>query len=393
MTLARIDSVAPLVGNTINPQRRREELFAHYSIPAFDDGGQPVIEQGAAILSNKTAFPEGAVLFSKLNPRISRVWCVQDVQDAERVCSTEFLPLLPDPTLCDARFLTWMLRSEPFIRSIAGPSAATKSRERVKPADITTASIPLPPLPEQRRIADQLDAAMADIAVARAALARERAELGGFACRMNDDLFASDDPPMPFSEVIADTRNGLYKPDRFYGSGTPILKMFNIDRFANRIVTERLDHIELDDVEREKARLREGDILINRVNSRELVGKCACIGPDQDGHVFESKNVRLTVRRDVADPTYVTLWLNSAGARHQIEDRLKQIAGMATISRPDLDALRIPLPTVIEQRLRVAANDRRRATLADASSALDRQAAALDALGPALLAAAFRGEL
>jgi hypothetical protein len=77
------------------------------------------------------------------------------------------------------------------------------------------------------------------------------------------------------SEVIAETRNGLYKPDTFYGRGTPILKMFNIGRLDGTWNLETLDRLEVTEAEFQTYRLHAGDLLLNRVNSRELVGKCA----------------------------------------------------------------------------------------------------------------------
>jgi hypothetical protein len=73
-----LESVCQLVGETVNPLRHSSEVFAHYSIPAYDAGQGPVLEPGASILSNKIEFPAGSILVSKLNPRISRVWLVTD---------------------------------------------------------------------------------------------------------------------------------------------------------------------------------------------------------------------------------------------------------------------------------------------------------------------------
>jgi type I restriction enzyme S subunit len=91
----RLGTVCNLVADNLNPQQQPEVIFAHYSIPAFDADDAPTLEAGAVILSNKLEFPRGAVLFSKLNPRISRVWYVNDNHAYRRICSTEFLPLLP----------------------------------------------------------------------------------------------------------------------------------------------------------------------------------------------------------------------------------------------------------------------------------------------------------
>lgn len=66
--------VAAFSRGSLNPAESPDEIFDHYSIPAFDDGGRPRPEAGASIRSAKFRVPEGAVLLSKLNPRIPRVW-------------------------------------------------------------------------------------------------------------------------------------------------------------------------------------------------------------------------------------------------------------------------------------------------------------------------------
>lgn len=52
----RLGDVCTLAGDSIDPQKYADEKFAHYSIPAYDDGRRPVIERGKEILSNKILF-------------------------------------------------------------------------------------------------------------------------------------------------------------------------------------------------------------------------------------------------------------------------------------------------------------------------------------------------
>jgi type I restriction enzyme S subunit len=60
--------------DAVAPSDSPLEVFDHYSIPAFDEGQQPKREPGSAIKSNKFIVPAQAVLVSKLNPEIPRVW-------------------------------------------------------------------------------------------------------------------------------------------------------------------------------------------------------------------------------------------------------------------------------------------------------------------------------
>ena len=66
----RLGQLATLSRVSANPSAARDAMFAHFSLPAFDAGDGPVVEPGAMIGSNKFIVPEGAIMISKLNPRI-----------------------------------------------------------------------------------------------------------------------------------------------------------------------------------------------------------------------------------------------------------------------------------------------------------------------------------
>ena len=190
-------------------------------------------------------------------------------------------------------------------------------------------------------------------------------------------------------EVLLETRNGLYKPDHFYGRGTRILKMFNIGRFNGSWVLDRVDLVELTAAEEAQYQLEPGDILINRVNSRELVGKCAVIDDSTAGAVFESKNIRLRLNTTVADPYWTAIWLNSTGCRCQTDRSLKQIIGQATLNRTDLDDIEIPLPPLPIQRRIATQIKAQLAEVARARTALQAQLETAKALPAASLRAVF----
>lgn len=171
--MRQIGQVCSLQKGGVNPQKFPAELFAHYSIPAFDEGMKPSMDLGASIRSQKTAIQSGSVLVSKLNPRIPRVWHVQDEQEARKICSTEFVPLLPKRNVLDPSYLVFALLHLLASGAISGStSAATKSRERAKPADIAQMLIPVPPLERQTEIADLLSRAEGIVRLRREAAAK-----------------------------------------------------------------------------------------------------------------------------------------------------------------------------------------------------------------------------
>lgn len=124
--------VARQVKGTVNPGGSPQEVFTHYSLPAFDTGQAPVIEFGAAIKSNKTPVPDDAVLVSKLNPHIPRIWLV-DEAGANAVCSTEFIAWTPTAP-ANSAFLYCLASSPEFnseMRQLV--TGTSNSHQRVKP--------------------------------------------------------------------------------------------------------------------------------------------------------------------------------------------------------------------------------------------------------------------
>lgn len=136
---------AHLVRPSIRPADSPDEVFAHYSIPAFDEGRLPTRDLGSEVRSGKYLIEESVVLLSKLNPRFPRVWAVEPSCEVRSICSTEFLPLAPNagwPLV----FLRSALSDGGFGARLAGIASGTStSHQRAKPADVMALALLKPP--------------------------------------------------------------------------------------------------------------------------------------------------------------------------------------------------------------------------------------------------------
>ena len=94
-TCGTLEEIVRLNKESVTPILRAQELFEHYSIPAYDEGKTPKLEPGADIRSNKHIVLPDCVLISKLNPRIPRVWLPYPADGYPSICSTEFLVVVP----------------------------------------------------------------------------------------------------------------------------------------------------------------------------------------------------------------------------------------------------------------------------------------------------------
>jgi type I restriction enzyme S subunit len=130
--VGKVGDLAALNRDSLNPGECPDEMFDHFSIPAFDEGRSPKRESGGAIKSNKCIVPPEGVLLSKLNPRIPRIW-LPDLRNSYRaVCSTEFLIALPKQGV-SREFLFCLFSSDNFAGVFATLVTGTSgSHQRVK---------------------------------------------------------------------------------------------------------------------------------------------------------------------------------------------------------------------------------------------------------------------
>ena len=141
-------------------------------------------------------------------------------------------------------------------------------------------------------------------------------------------------------------QNGLYKPQSAYVQdkfGTPILR---IDGFYNGKVTDfnNLKRLCCTDFEKERYLLVENDIVINRVNSIEYLGKCARISGLQEDTVFESNMMRFHLDDSKVNSTYITTVLCSQYIYCQILTRAKKAVNQASINQGDVQSLNVVVP-------------------------------------------------
>jgi type I restriction enzyme S subunit len=141
---AAFGDVAELLRETVDPQVTPNDEFLHFSLPAYDNGRQPVLEHGSAIRSIKSIVPDGSVLLSKLNPDIARVWLPDVADQGCAVSSTEFLVLQPRAPFGRA-FLYGLAKSSRFRRELVALATGTSnSHQRARPDGILAIPVVVP---------------------------------------------------------------------------------------------------------------------------------------------------------------------------------------------------------------------------------------------------------
>ncbi|WP_435078137.1 restriction endonuclease subunit S [Halococcus sp. AFM35] len=126
----------------------------------------------------------------------------------------------------------------------------------------------------------------------------------------------------------------------------PIFRMNNMEN--GYMIEEPMKYIDLDDDEFEKYRVETGDILFNRTNSLELVGKTGIYELEGD-HVFASYLVRLQTN-ELVDPYYLNYYMNSSEAQNRMMDFATKGVSQANINANSIQQVKLPLPPMDEQK-------------------------------------------
>ncbi|WP_159110198.1 restriction endonuclease subunit S [Dietzia psychralcaliphila] len=310
--------------------------------------------------------------------------------------------IAPEQALISPMYTIFKVRQEKIdshylLRYLKSPRAlqtypqlgqgAVHRRKSIALSSLGKLLVPVPPLDEQRRIAKTLDRS-AGIRSSRKRsfeLAREL-QTASFI-----DLFGSpatwiDRWPMgTIGDITESTQYGTSEKSGPDGT-TPVLRMGNITT-DGRLDTSDLKYMNLSEADREKFTTRRGDILFNRTNSPDLVGKTAAVRNDEH-FAFAGYLIRLRLV-DEFEPDFVSGYLNSAYGKVLLRSMCKSIVGQANINAKELRRIPIALPPAAVQREYrdvVSQVERHAALLATSDSAVNATLASLQTR-------AFRGEL
>ncbi|MEV1130955.1 restriction endonuclease subunit S [Agromyces sp. NPDC049794] len=289
----------------------------------------------------------------------------------------------PRSELLDARY-AWHL-----IEHLA-PALAAKGRGatflQVNRTDIAELAFPLPPLPEQRRIAAILDEADA--------LRRARARAVEYLRELPSALFADafetggDPQRVRVSEIHGGTlRNGI-SPST---SGTVVSEVLTLsaitgdgfDFTQRKIGTFASEH-------HSAKTLRAGELLICRGNgNRDLVGRAQLVDRTADAVAFPDTMIAMTLDPSAVNARFVATAWNRPSVRRQIQAGAKTTNGTFKINQQSIGSIELPLPPLDEQEEFARRLEEIDSSLESSSGALRTQGELFDALQHR----AFRGEL
>jgi type I restriction enzyme S subunit len=403
-----------------------------YAGKSIDGGRRSLTEKGYMSCSAQLV-PVGTVLYTSRAP-------IGYVAIASRsVCTNQgfksFLP--PDGVLSD--YIFWYLKyATPEIRKMgSGTTFPEISKKRAE-----SIPIPIAPTAEQRRIVAAIEERFSRIDTGVEALQRARRNMRRMrAAVVQAAVTARLVPQDPNDEPAAlllrrllgerqaawssNGHRGRYRqPDEpkgvlgdipsgwawttvgqlavriDYGTsarcsaelkdGVPVLRMGNIQ--DGELDFSDLKYLPNDHSEIENLLLLDGDILFNRTNSTELVGKSAVFRSFSRPMIFASYLIRLRLSPFV-DPRWISMFINGPVGRSYVAAVRVQQVGQANVNGTKLAAMPIALPPASEQRRILEEVDRQLSTIKALDSLVSQAELRGSQLKRGILARGFAGQL
>lgn len=315
-------------------------------------------------------------------------------------------------------FFYYLLRESKLNELAGGSGQPYVSQSLLNPLEIL-----LPPLNEQRRIVEKIEALTARSRKARGALEAIPALLDQFrqsvlAAAFRGDLTADwreQNPDVEPAEelleqlgkedglphgwcrtslgsIIKSLKYGTSKKCSYEENGVPVLRIPNVGEGVIR--HDDLKYAELTDKETQDLSLISGDILLIRSNgSVSLVGKTALARESEKGFAYAGYLIRVRPNKQLVIPEYLNFCLSSYDLRTQIEVPARSTSGVHNINSKEVQNLQIPLAPLEEQKEIVRKILDFYSANAQLELIFDETLAEQEQLDQSILAKAFRGEL
>lgn len=286
-----------------------------------------------------------------------------------------------------SEFINLWLKSPLFFEQLDRGNGATVDTLTIQ--KLQSVEINLPPLSEQHRIVGILDEAFEGLATAKANAEKNLHNARAlFESHLQSVLRSKKWKWKTLGELCDDVEYGSSAKSKAKG-GVPVLRMGNIQ--DGRLDWENLVYTD-DKTEIKKYLLKYNDVLFNRTNSPELVGKTAIYKSEMPA-IFAGYLIRIHRKEDLLDADYLTYFLNSPIAFDYGKTVMISSVNQANINGTKLKGYPIPAPSLSEQKTIVASLDALSEETQRLESIYQQNLAALDALKKSLLHQAFSGEL
>lgn len=356
-------------------------FVTHYSLPAIEATGEPILEESLHIASAKLRLRGGEVLVSKLNPRKARVVVVPQNLNGVTLASPEFIALIP--SRIDQQFLAYLLRATTTTEWLdASVRSVTRSHQRVEPETLFQMQIHAPAFAQQRRIADFLDDQVARIDNIIAARHSQLDLLQSATSSHLAEILSG--PTTPLKHLLElPPCYGVLVP-KFVDDGVPFIRIKDLSSACTRSALPMIS--EKQSTEYRRTLVTRGDVLVSVVGSLD---KATVVTQELAGSNIARAVARLQPRPEIPS-TLLLGWLRSTAYLDQARMATGGDTAQPTLNMSDISSFLVDLPPDPK-----SATIRIKLVFAQAAASRDsltRMAGLLEELKRSLITAAVTGE-
>ncbi len=287
--------------------------------------------------ATKLIFKKGDIIFGRRRAYQRKL----GVAAFDGICSAHAMVLRAKPDVVLPDFLPFFMQSDLFMKRAVEISVGSLS-PTINWKTMAAQEFVLPPINEQARLVDLLQAIERTI--------ESHQEVGGSSGQLVrsllSDVLGRNWPVVELGSVAQETQYGLSLNAGSEGQ-YPMLRMMNIE--DGLCVENDIKYVDLNAKDFEAYRLVHGDVLFNRTNSYELVGRTG-VYELEGHHVFASYLVRIRTKSEKLEPKFLTLYLNSDLGRRQVLAYATKAVSQANVNASNLLRVRLPLPPLDVQK-------------------------------------------
>ena len=256
-----------------------------------------------------------------------------------------FIGIISDPRQLYNVYLYHFLNSQTEQLKKMGTGATIKYISKKK---IESLTIPVPPLAIQEQIVAELDKVSEIIEKKK----QQVKELDNLAQSIFYDMFGD---PVENEKGWEVKKLGEECSELRYGTSRPAVEngKYGYLRMGNLTISGHLDlsdlkYIDIPENEIEKCLVRKGDVMFNRTNSLELIGK-TCLFDLDEPMVIAGYIIRVRLKTTL-HPRYVVSLFNIQTMKNVLRKMAKGAVNQANINSKELSSINIPIPPLSLQQ-------------------------------------------
>ena len=340
-------------------------------------------------------FFQGNADFGRLHPAV-RVWCSEptkiahtgdilisvrapigamNVADQDCCIGRGLAAIRVNENICDPQYLWYAIQSKVSDLNVKGTGSTFKA---ISKSTLTDTEVLLVPLDAQKNIASVLSNVENSILFRKEQLTK----LDELIKARFVEMFGTY-PDNPFGwntgkiqDVVSNVRYGSSRP-AVEGGKYPYLRMNNIT-YAGELDLTDTKRIDVPDSELDKCTVQRGDVLFNRTNSKELVGK-TCVYNRDDMMVLAGFVIRVRVNERIL-PEFLVAFLNTAFSKQMLLGMCKTAIGQANINAKEMQNIGLYIPPIALQEQFVDLKKQTDKSEVEVQKALDQTQLLFDSL-------------